>query len=56
MMLYDDMTDASNLTRVVKEVQPDEICNLAAQSHMEVSFGTFRKDAIAAERGHALLT
>jgi GDPmannose 4,6-dehydratase len=35
---YGDMTDASNLTRIVQEVQPDEIYNLAAQSHVAVSF------------------
>jgi GDPmannose 4,6-dehydratase len=35
---YGDMTDASSLVRIVKEVQPDEIYNLAAQSHVAVSF------------------
>lgn len=35
---YGDMTDSSNLTRIVREVQPDEIYNLAAQSHVQVSF------------------
>jgi GDPmannose 4,6-dehydratase len=35
---YGDMTDASSLTRVVQLVQPDEIYNLAAQSHVAVSF------------------
>ena len=39
-MLYGDMTDATNLIRVVQEVQPDEIYNLAAQSHVQVSFET----------------
>ena len=34
------MTDATNLIRVVQEVQPDEIYNLAAQSHVQVSFET----------------
>jgi GDPmannose 4,6-dehydratase len=37
---YGDMTDATNLIRVVQEVQPDEIYNLAAQSHVAVSFET----------------
>lgn len=35
---YGDMTDSTNLIRVVQEVQPDEIYNLAAQSHVHVSF------------------
>lgn len=35
---YGDLTDATNLIRIVKEVQPDEIYNLAAQSHVKVSF------------------
>jgi GDPmannose 4,6-dehydratase len=35
---YGDMTDASNLIRIVQETQPDEIYNLAAQSHVQVSF------------------
>lgn len=37
---YGDMTDSTNLIRVVEEVQPDEIYNLAAQSHVQVSFET----------------
>lgn len=37
-MHYGDMTDATNLIRIVQEVQPDEIYNLAAQSHVQVSF------------------
>ncbi len=37
---YGDLTDSSNLTRIIKEVQPDEIYNLAAQSHVAVSFET----------------
>lgn len=40
MMHYGDLTDATNLIRVVQEVQPDEIYNLAAQSHVQVSFET----------------
>jgi GDPmannose 4,6-dehydratase len=39
-LVYGDMTDATNLIRVVQEVQPDEIYNLAAQSHVQVSFET----------------
>ncbi|NND94728.1 MAG: GDP-mannose 4,6-dehydratase [Flavobacteriales bacterium] len=35
---YGDMTDSSNLIRIVQEVQPDEVYNLAAQSHVMVSF------------------
>lgn len=35
---YGDMTDSSNLIRIIKETQPDEIYNLAAQSHVKVSF------------------
>lgn len=35
---YGDMTDGSNLIRLVQELQPDEIYNLAAQSHVKVSF------------------
>ena len=35
---YGDLTDSSNLIRILKEVQPDEIYNLAAQSHVAVSF------------------
>src|ERR1700743_202122 len=37
---YGDLTDATNLIRIVQEVQPDEIYNLAAQSHVGVSFET----------------
>ena len=35
---YGDLSDASNLTRIVSETQPDEIYNLGAQSHVAVSF------------------
>lgn len=35
---YGDLSDASNLTRIISEVEPDEIYNLAAQSHVAVSF------------------
>ena len=37
---YGDMTDSTNLIRIVQEVQPDEIYNLAAMSHVKVSFDT----------------
>lgn len=37
---YGDLTDATNLIRIVQQVQPDEIYNLAAQSHVAVSFET----------------
>jgi len=37
---YGDMTDATNLIRIMQEVQPDEVYNLAAQSHVKVSFET----------------
>lgn len=35
---YGDLSDSSNLTRIIREVQPDEVYNLAAQSHVAVSF------------------
>ena len=51
---YGDMTDSTNLIRIVKEVQPDEIYNLAAQSHVMVSFEipeyTANADAVGAMR------
>jgi len=37
---YGDLTDATNLIRIIQQVQPDEIYNLAAQSHVKVSFET----------------
>ncbi|GAB2704668.1 GDP-mannose 4,6-dehydratase [Mucilaginibacter koreensis] len=37
---YGDLTDSTNLIRIVQEIQPDEIYNLAAQSHVKVSFDT----------------
>jgi len=37
---YGDMTDSTNLIRIVQETQPDEVYNLAAQSHVQVSFET----------------
>jgi len=49
---YGDMTDATNLIRIIQEVQPDEIYNLAAQSHVQVSFEspeyTANSDALGA--------
>lgn len=51
---YGDMTDANNLLRVIQEVRPDEIYNLAAQSHVAVSFEspeyTANVDALGALR------
>lgn len=51
---HGDLTDASNLTRLVQEVQPDEIYNLGAQSHVAVSFDepeyTAQVDALGALR------
>lgn len=38
LLHYGDLTDSSNLTRILKEVEPDEVYNLAAQSHVAVSF------------------
>lgn len=53
-MHYGDLTDSSNLTRILKEVQPDEVYNLGAQSHVAVSFEcpeyTADVDAIGALR------
>jgi len=37
---YGDMTDSMNLTRIIQDIQPDEIYNLAAMSHVKVSFDT----------------
>lgn len=39
-MVYGDMTDSTNLIRIIQEIQPTEIYNLAAQSHVQVSFDT----------------
>lgn len=51
---YGDLTDATNLIRIIQEVQPDEVYNLAAQSHVAVSFETpeytANADAIGALR------
>src|SRR5512138_3493937 len=37
---YGDLTDSTNLIRIIQEIQPDEIYNLAAMSHVQVSFDT----------------
>jgi len=37
-LLYGDMTDSSNLNRILEKIKPDEIYNLAAQSHVQISF------------------
>ena len=51
---YGDMTDSSSLIRIIQEVQPDEIYNLAAQSHVKVSFDvpeyTAESDAVGTLR------
>ena len=51
---YGDMTDSSSLIRIIQQVQPDEIYNLAAQSHVKVSFDvpeyTAETDAIGTLR------
>ena len=51
---YGDMTDSTSLIRIMQEVQPDEIYNLAAQSHVAVSFEepeyTAESDAIGTLR------
>ena len=39
-LVYGDMTDSTNLIRIIQEIQPDEVYNLAAQSHVHVSFET----------------
>jgi GDPmannose 4,6-dehydratase len=50
-MHYGDLTDATNLIRIVQEVQPDEIYNLGAQSHVAVSFETAEYTANADAMG-----
>jgi GDPmannose 4,6-dehydratase len=54
ILYYGDLTDATNLIRVLKEVQPDEVYNLGAQSHVQVSFEsaeyTANVDALGALR------
>ena len=55
LLHYGDMTDATNLIRIIQEVRPTEIYNLAAQSHVQVSFETAEytanADALGAIRG-----
>jgi len=48
---YGDMTDSTNLIRIVQQTQPDEIYNLAAQSHVQVSFETAEYTANADATG-----
>jgi GDPmannose 4,6-dehydratase len=54
---YGDLTDSSGLLRVVQEVQPDEVYNLAAQSHVQVSFEnpeyTANADELVKSHGYA---
>ena len=52
---YGDMTDSTNITRIIQEVQPDEIYNLAAQSHVQVSFETPQYTANADATGVLLM-
>lgn len=47
---YGDMTDSTNLIRIIQSVQPDEVYNLAAQSHVQVSFETPEYTANAIDR------
>jgi GDPmannose 4,6-dehydratase len=42
---YGDMTDSSNINRIIQEVKPDEIYNLAAMRHVQVSFDTLEYTA-----------
>lgn len=48
---YGDVTDSTNLIRVIQDIQPDEIYNLAAQSHVAVSFETPEYTANSDELG-----
>ncbi len=54
LLHYGDLTDTSSLIRVIQQVQPDELYNLAAQSHVKVSFEepeyTANSDAIGTLR------
>jgi len=53
-LIYGDLTDGSNLSRIVNEIKPDEVYNLGAQSHVKVSFNmpiyTVNTDALGALR------
>ena len=51
---YGDLTDATNLIRLIQETQPDEIYNLGAQSHVQVSFETPEYTASTNALGTAL--
>ena len=57
---YGDMTDSSSLVRIIQKVQPDEIYNLAAQSHVKVSFDcpeyTAEADAVGTLRPYGVNT
>ena len=52
---YGDLTDSSNLIRIIQQTQPDEIYNLAAQSHVQVSFETPQYTATADATGVLLI-
>ena len=52
---YGDLTDSSNLLRILQQTQPDEVYNLAAQSHVQVSFETPQYTATADAVGVLLL-
>ena len=52
---YGDMTDSSNMMRLVQEIEPDEIYNFAAQSHVQVSFETAEYTANADAFRHIAL-
>ena len=47
MLHYGDLTDSTNLIRIIQQVQPDEIYNLGAQSHVAVSFESRNTPPIA---------
>ena len=52
---YGDLTDSSNILRIIQQTQPDEIYNLAAQSHVQVSFETPQYTATADAVGVLLI-
>ncbi len=52
---YGDLTDSSNMLRIIQQTQPDEIYNLAAQSHVQVSFETPQYTATADATGVLLI-
>lgn len=52
---YGDLTDSSNILRIIQQTQPDEIYNLAAQSHVQVSFETPQYTATADGTGVLLI-